>query len=254
MQTARQVVEWPGPSGTLVGTLHIPEGTIRSAVVLSHCFTCSRSLKATRRFGDALGRRGHAVLRYDFAGLGESEGEFAETTVTSNIADIEAAATYLASRNLGPIILAGHSLGGAATLLAAASVQNLHGVIAIASPFSADHVRGLFTEESVDAAFRDGTAEVNIGGRPFRISRDFFDDLVGHCTPERLAAIEQPLLVAHGTSDTIVPIDEGLRIFAGAGHPKWFAGIPDADHLFSTERAAERVGQAAAAFITTTGG
>lgn len=249
MSSTREIVRWSGSSGELVGTVQVPEGDIKGAVVLSHCFTCSRSLRATRRLADSLEQNGYAVLRYDFAGLGDSEGDFADTTVTSNIADVEAAASYMVDRDLGPLVMAGHSLGGAATLLAAGSVSATRAVVAIAAPFSAEHVRHLFTEEDVELAFCDGTAEVNIGGRPFRISREFFEDLEEHCTPVRLAAIERPLLVTHAPADEIVPIDEGLRIFDAASQPKWFAAIPNGDHLFATPGSAELVGDVSAAFL-----
>jgi len=227
-----ELVTIDGAAGKLSGTLHIPDGDIRGAVLFAHCFTCSRSLKTTKYMSSGIEDGGFAVLRFDFTGLGESEGDFAETTVTTNISDLEAAASYLAAREFGTCVMVGHSLGGAATLLAAGNVPDVRAVVAVAAPFGTEHVRGLFTEQDLDDVFASGRATVSIAGRPFDISRSFFEDLQRHCTPERLASLGRPLLIVHGTSDTVVDIGEGERIYAAAVQPKWFAAIPGAGHMF----------------------
>jgi pimeloyl-ACP methyl ester carboxylesterase len=247
MNHRHELVTIDGAAGKLSGTLQIPSGEPRGAVLLAHCFTCSRSLKTTRQLSTGIEDGGFAVLRFDFTGLGESEGDFAETSVTSNIADLEAAAGYLSRRGFGPCVMVGHSLGGAATLLAAGNLPDVRAVVAVAAPFGPDHVRHLFSEQDVDRVFAHGRATLSIAGRPFDISRSFFEDLERHCTPERLAALGRPLLVVHGTSDVIVPISEGERIHAAAQQPKWFAGIPGADHMFVKPGAIEQ----AAAVIRT---
>jgi len=246
-----EIVSFEGSGGRLSASLQVPDGTPRGGVVLSHCFTCSKSLKVTRYLATGIEDGGYAVLRFDFTGLGESEGEFAETSVTTNVRDIEAAAAYMERRGFGPCALVGHSLGGAATILAAGNVDPVKAVVAVAAPFSPEHVRQLFTDTDVEAALATGRASVGIGGRTFQISAEFFRDLEQHCTPERIADLGRPLLVVHGTTDRIVAIEEGLRIFDAARQPKWFVAIPDADHLFTHEQRAREASAAIVNFLST---
>ncbi len=246
-----EIVTFEGHAGRLSGSLQIPDGAPKGGVVLAHCFTCSKSLKVTRHLATGIEDGGYAVLRFDFTGLGESEGDFAETSVTTNVSDLEAAARYLDRRGFGACAMVGHSLGGAATLLAAGNVPEARAVVAVAAPFSPEHVRHLFTEQDVDKALATGRASVKLAGRTFEISADFFRDLERHCTPERLAALGRPLLVVHGTKDTIVGIEEGERIFGAARHPRWFAAIPDADHLFVQERHARQAASVIVSFLET---
>jgi putative redox protein len=244
-------VTFDGAGGQLSGTLHVPEGTPRGGVVLAHCFSCSKSLKVTRSLATGIEDGGYAVLRFDFTGLGESEGDFADTSVTSNIGDLGAAARLMDERGLGPCAMVGHSLGGAATLLAAGDVPTVRAVAAVAAPFSPDHVRHLFAEDDIESALASGSVTVKIAGRPFQISAEFFHDLERHCSPERIAALERPLLVVHGTADRVVGIEESERIFAAARQPRWFAAIPDADHLFVQQHHAERAAAAIVSFLDT---
>ncbi len=246
-----ELVTFPGAAGALAATLQIPDGTPRAGVVLAHCFTCSRSLKVTRHLASAIEDGGYAVLRFDFTGLGESEGDFAGTTVTTNVADIAAAAAYMRKRRFGPCAMVGHSLGGAATLLAAADVPDARAVVVVAAPASPDHVRHLFTDDDVERALAAGHATVRIAGRSFRISAEFFRDLEQHGTPERIASLGRPLLVVHGTADRVVGIEEGVRIFEAARQPRWFCAVPGADHLFVGERHAGAAGRAIVAFLDT---
>lgn len=246
-----EIVQFEGSAGRLSGRLHVPANSPRGGVVLSHCFTCSKSLKITRQLATGIEDGGYAVLRYDFTGLGESEGDFGETTVTTNVADIEAAARYMARRSFGPCALVGHSLGGAATLLAAANVPEVKAVVAVATPFSPDHVRQLFTETDIETALRSGRAHVSIAGRTFAISSEFFHDLEEHSNPEHIESLRKPILVVHGTSDQIVGIEEGEKIFRAARQPRWFAAIPGADHLFTRPQHAERAAAAVVAFLQT---
>ncbi len=248
MSHIHERVHFPGSSGTLSGNLQIPEQSPKGAVLLSHCFTCSKSLKITRRLATGIEAGGYAVLRYDFTGLGESEGDFVETTVTTSIADVEAAALYLEGRGFGNCAMVGHSLGGAATLLAADGVPGARAVVAVAAPAGPEHVAHLFTQEDIATALEQGRATVSIAGRQFDISREFFEDLKNHSV-ERIAALNRPLLVVHGPPDTIVPISEGHKIFDTAAHPKWFTAIPDADHLFSKQETADKAAAAIVAFL-----
>jgi len=216
----------------LAGVLHRPEAP-RASVVLAHCFTCSKSLKITARLATALEDRGYAILRFDFTGLGDSAGEFSQTNVGTNVGDIIAAAHYLISLDLGPCALVGHSLGGAATLLAARSLVTVRAIAVIAAPASAEHVRGLFAPQDVEAALALGQIEVELAGRRFRITREFLEDLERHPVVERVHALPCPLLVIHGTDDTTVAPGEGERIFAAARQPKAFEPIVGGDHFLS---------------------
>lgn len=244
-------VTFGGHAGNLHGNLQIPGADLKGGVVLSHCFTCSKSLKTTRNLSTGIEDGGYAVLRYDFTGLGESEGDFAETTVTTNVSDIEAAAHYMERRGFTPCVLVGHSLGGAATLLAAAALPSVRAVAAVAAPFTPQHVRKLFAEADVERALSEGRVAVRIAGRRFDISAEFFRDLERHCTPERIAELNRPVLIVHGTADTIVEIAEGERIFEAARQPRWFAAIPGADHLFLREAHAAHVSRAIVSFLDT---
>lgn len=249
MSHLHEKVTFPGSAGALSGTLHLPEGSIKGAVLQAHCFTCSKSLKVTRQLATGIEQGGYAVLRFDFTGLGDSEGDFAETSVTTNVADLEQAAHYLAKRGLGPCALVGHSLGGAAALLAAGHVPQVRAVVTVAAPSGPEHVMHLFTDEDIDAALALGRVTVSIAGRDFQISGEFFEDLQQHCTPERIAALERPLLVVHGTGDTIVGIEEGEKIFQAAKQPKWFVAIPDGDHLFTRPQSADHAARVVVEFL-----
>jgi putative redox protein len=238
-------VAFEGTQGELSGTLQLPGSKPKGSVVLAHCFTCSKTLKVTRALATGIEDGGYAVLRFDFTGLGESEGDFADTSLTTNVGDIEAAARYMTNRGMGPCAMVGHSLGGAATLLAAGNVDGVRAVAAVAAPFTPD----LFAEDDIERALAAGSITVKIAGRPFQISADFFRDLERHCSPERIADLERPLLVVHGTADRVVDIGEGERIFAAARQPRWFAAIPGADHLFVQQQHAERAAAAVVNFL-----
>ncbi len=244
-------ITFTGSHGELSGTLQIPDGDVRGGVVLAHCFTCSKSLKVTRNIATGIEDGGYAVLRFDFTGLGESEGDFADTSVSTNVQDLEAAATWMQARGFGACAMVGHSLGGAATLLAAGNLPDVRAVVALAAPFSPEHVRHLFSERDVEAALATGHAQVKIAGRAFELSAEFFHDLEEHCSPERIGALDRPLLVVHGTADTIVGIEEGERIFGAGKQPKWFAAIPEADHLFVRAEHGERAAGAIVRFLHT---
>jgi putative redox protein len=246
-----ELVSFEGDAGQLSGTLHVPHSSATVGVVLAHCFTCSRSLKITRSLATGIEDGGYAVLRFDFTGLGDSDGEFDSTSVTTNVSDIVAAARYLRKRGYEQIVLAGHSLGGAATLLAADAVPDAQAIVAVAAPFSVEHVRHLFAEQDIDRARSEGRITVSIAGREFQISRAFFDDLEAHCSPERIAALARPLLVVHGSADRVVGIEEGERIFAAARQPRWFASVPEANHLFTHERHARAAARAIVTFLGT---
>jgi len=201
------------------------------------------------RLAEALERRGYAVLRFDFTGLGESEGEFARTTLGTNVGDIVAAAHHMISLDLGPCTFVGHSLGGAATLLAARSLPTARALAVVAAPCSPEHVRRLFATQDVDAALGGGHVEVELAGRRFSITREFLEDLERHPAAQRIGAIRRPLLVVHGTRDTIVAPEEGERIFAAAAQPKAFEPIVGGDHFLSGDGQTEEAAAVIAAFF-----
>lgn len=224
-------VTFPGASGdTLHGTFDLPAGEVRATALFAHCFTCSRESHAAARISSALAERGIAVLRFDFTGLGASEGDFAETSFTSNLADLEAAAACLAQHHGGPDLLVGHSLGGAAVLAAAERLPGVTAVAVVGAPSSPSHVEHLL-EPATDAD--DGHLEVAIGGRTLHVGRDLADDLADQPQQERIASLRRPLLILHAPLDEVVGVDEARRIFDTARHPKSFVALDGADHLLS---------------------
>jgi putative redox protein len=225
--------DFPNAQGqTLAALLDAPAGTPRAYALFAHCFTCGKDVHAARRVAEDLTALGIAVLRFDFTGLGSSEGEFANTTFSSNVADLVAAANELRRTRRAPAILIGHSLGGAAVLAAAAEVPEVRAVVTIAAPSDPAHVTGLF-KDRLDEISAQGEVAVQLAGRPFRISRAFVDDLAEHRLAERIAGLRKALLILHSPTDDIVGIDNATRIFMAAKHPKSFVSLAGADHLLS---------------------
>lgn len=218
----------------LAGILDRPAGPVRAFALFAHCFTCSKDLKAVRHLANALNGAGIAVLRFDFTGLGESEGDFSASNFSANVADLERAAGWMREEGMAPSLLIGHSLGGTAVLAAAARIEGIEALVTIGSPASPDHVRKLFRDDEGRIA-SDGEAEVDLGGRPFTVRKQFLEDLEAHSLPDSVADLRIPLLVMHSPRDTQVSVDEAGRIFAAAKHPKSFVSLDDADHLLSRE-------------------
>lgn len=217
----------------LVGDLELPPGgRWRATALFAHCFTCTRNLKAARNITRALAASGFAVLRFDFTGLGESEGDFSETTFSSNLDDLEDAAGWMGDRVAAPQLLVGHSLGGAAVLAVAERLGSVEAVATLAAPASTEHVLKQFGDD-LETIETEGSAEVRLAGRAFRIRRDFVEDARRHALEERLRALRRALLVLHSPTDEIVGIDNAQAIFTAALHPKSFVSLDDADHLLS---------------------
>lgn len=244
-----EAVTFEGVETRLSGSLQIPDGETRGGVVLAHCFTCSKSYKVIRGLATGIEDCGYAVLRFDFTGLGESEGDFAETSLATNVGDLAAATRYMQLRGFGPCVMVGHSLGGAAALLTAKETPEIRAVAAVAAPSSAAHVRHLFDEDDIETALSIGRVRVKIAGRPFEISAEFFRDLERHSTLDHITHLKRPLLVVHGTADHVVSIEEGEKVFFAARQPRWFAAIPDANHLFTRPQHTERAARAIVAFL-----
>ncbi len=216
----------------LAAALELPRGRPRAYALFAHCFTCSKDIKAAREIARALRANGFAVLRFDFTGLGGSEGDFANTNFSSNVDDLISAADFLRDEFEAPAILIGHSLGGAAAIEAAARIPEIKGVVVIGAPAKADHVV-LQIREKHEEIRRQGFARVSLAGRPFTIKSQFLDDLSGQNVLNAAAALKKPLLVMHAPHDQTVGIDNATKIFAAAKHPKSFISLDTADHLLS---------------------
>jgi len=219
----------------LAATLDTPEAQIRAYALFAHCFTCGKDVLAAKRIAVALAAKGIAVLRFDFTGLGSSEGDFANSTFASNVADLVRAANHLRETKEAPALLIGHSLGGAAILAAAESIPEARAVVTIAAPSDPAHVTGLFADRIEDIR-KLGKAEVSLAGRPFTVSREFLDDIAEHSLIDRVARLHRALLIMHAPTDDTVGIDNATRIFVAAKHPKSFVSLADADHLLSNRR------------------
>jgi putative redox protein len=231
MQTER--FDFPNASGqTLAALLEHPVGEPAAFALFAHCFTCGKDNLAAKRIARTLAERGIAVLRFDFTGLGASEGEFANTNFSSNVADLVAAADHLRRTRRAPTLLVGHSLGGAAVLAAAARIPEAQAVATIAAPSDPGHVIGLFKDDIADIRAR-GEREVVLSGRSFRIRREFLDDVAEHNLLPHVADLRKALLALHSPIDDIVGIDNASRIFLSAKHPKSFISLADADHLLT---------------------
>jgi uncharacterized OsmC-like protein/pimeloyl-ACP methyl ester carboxylesterase len=219
----------------LAAALDLPDGAIAAYALFAHCFTCSKDVLAAKRIAAALAARGIAVLRFDFTGLGSSEGDFANSTFSSNVADLVLAADHLRQTRKAPSILIGHSLGGAAILAAAGQIPEAKAVVTIAAPSDPAHVTGLFKDRIEDIR-RHGEVEVSLAGRPFRIKREFLDDVAEQGLTAQIAKLHKALLVMHSPTDDTVGIDNATHIFVAAKHPKSFVSLAGADHLLSQRR------------------
>lgn len=229
-----QKIEFRGASGALLAArLDMPDGvTPRAFALFAHCFTCSKDILAAKRIARSLSAAGIAVLRFDFTGLGHSEGEFANTDFSSNVEDLVAAAAFLRDKYEAPQLLVGHSLGGSAVLAAADQIAEVRAVATIGAPADPAHVAERFGAAR-DAIEKTGEAIVELAGRPFRIRQAFLDDLSGQRLLDRVRALRCALLVMHSPIDNIVGIDNASGIFVAARHPKSFVSLDDADHLLS---------------------
>jgi uncharacterized OsmC-like protein/alpha/beta superfamily hydrolase len=233
----------------LAAALDLPDGAPTAYALFAHCFTCGKDVLAAKRIATALAAKGIATLRFDFTGLGSSEGDFANSTFSSNVADLVRAANHLRETRMAPAILIGHSLGGAAILAAAGQIAEATAVVTIAAPSDPAHVTGLFRDH-VDNIREQGQAQVSLAGRPFTIKREFLDDVAENPLMEKIAHLHKALLVMHSPTDDTVGIDNATRIFVTAKHPKSFVSLSGADHLLSNRRDSAYVADMIAAWAT----
>jgi putative redox protein len=233
----------------LAASLDMPDQEPIAYALLAHCFTCGKDVLAAKRIAVALAAKGIAVLRFDFTGLGSSEGDFANSTFSSNVADLVRAADHLRETRKAPAILIGHSLGGAAILAAAGKIPEARAVVTIAAPSDPAHVTGLFGDRIEDIR-KHGKVEVSLAGRPFDISREFLDDIAEQNLMTQVTNLHKALLIMHAPSDDTVGIENATRIFVAARHPKSFVSLAGADHLLSQRRDSAYVADVIAAWAT----
>jgi putative redox protein len=215
--------------------------------LFAHCFTCSKDSRAARGIAEALAASGIAVLRFDFTGLGSSEGEFANAGFSSNIDDLVAAADHLRATAQAPTLLVGHSLGGAAVLAAASRIPEVTAVVTIGAPADPGHVTHFFAD-AIDTIRSNGEGEVSLGGRVFQIRSDFLDDVTEQNLLEQVAALRSALLILHAPTDEVVSIDNAAQIFNAARHPRSFVSLDDADHMLGRRRDAQYAADVIAAW------
>lgn len=223
-------LEFEGSQGLLAARLDQPSGGARAYALFAHCFTCTKDILAARRVAEALVDAGIAVLRFDFSGLGNSEGDFANTNFTSNVEDLVHAANHMRDTGRPVGLLVGHSLGGAAVLEAAAAVPEAKAVATIGAPFDPGHVAHHF-EGQIHEIETDGEAEVELSGRRFRVKKQFLDDIRGKAIDDAVTGLRKALLVLHAPMDETVGVENASAIFTAAKHPKSFISLDDADHL-----------------------
>ncbi len=250
MTTEAKRFEFTGSDGqTLSARIHLPATEPTAWAVFAHCFTCSKSSRAARYISSALAERGIATLRFDFTGLGESEGEFGTTTFSHHVADIVAAANALREAYRAPALLVGHSFGGSAVLGAAKEIPEAVGVATIGAPFDPEHVAQLFGA-SLDEIEATGEAVVDLGGRTFRIRKEFIDDLRNQCNAEKIGDLDKALVLFHSPQDHIVGIENARLIYQAARHPKSFVSLDGADHLLSRRSDGRYVADVLAAWVS----
>jgi putative redox protein len=217
----------------LAGVIHRPDaGPMRASALFAHCFTCTKNILAAVNIADALAAEGIAVLRFDFTGLGDSDGDFSDTDFSANVQDLLDAAAFMAGALRAPDILVGHSLGGTAVLAAAADVPSAVAVATIGSPAEAEHVLHLI-DEDIETIEQQGEAQVRLAGRPFRIKRQFVENVRTQKVRDGVRSLRRALLVMHSPVDELVSIDEASRIYSSALHPKSFVSLDKADHLLT---------------------
>lgn len=241
--------DFPGADGRrLAGRFESPSGTVRGWALFAHCFTCGKDNLAAVRIARTLAGQGIGVLRFDFSGIGESEGPFSDTSFASNVDDIVAACGAMAERGWPVSLLVGHSLGGAAVLAAAEKCKTVRAVATINAPFDVAHALAQFSPDDLGAIEQHGSAEVRLADRPFRVGRELIDSLRMQDQGKRIASLHRPLLILHAPTDTTVSIDHATHIYSAARHPKSFLSLDKADHLLSRKEDAARAASLIAAW------
>ncbi len=224
----------------LSGLLETPDSETKAYALFAHCFTCSKDIAAASRIARALANKGIAVLRFDFTGLGNSDGDFANTNFSSNISDLIQAANHLKDNYAAPVMIIGHSLGGAAVLAAAHVIPSLKAVVTIGAPSTGHHIEHLFSHAKEEIINND-EALVDLAGRQFKIKKQFVEDINTYNDTKHISQLNKALLVLHSPIDKTVSIDEAAKIYSAAKHPKSFISLDKADHLLSRREDSEYV-------------
>jgi putative redox protein len=233
----------------LAAHLVIPaNGKIHNIAIFAHCFTCSSNLFVVKNISNELIEKGISVLNFDFTGLGHSEGDFSETNFSNNISDLVDVNTFLTENYIAPTILIGHSLGGAAAIIAASKLKNIKAVVSIAAPSSVKHITRHF-QNFDEIIKKKGHAVLNIGGRPFTIRKQFLDDLENHNLEEVVKELRKPIMLMHSPQDTIVEIDNAGRLYHNAFHPKSFISLDGANHLVTNKKDAAYIASVIASWV-----
>ncbi len=228
---------------TLSGRLELPvDQNPHNFAVFAHCFTCNKNLTAVRNISRSLTRNGFGVLRFDFTGLGQSEGDFSDTTFSGNITDLIAASDFLKTNYKSPSLIIGHSLGGAAAIFAAAEIDSIQAIATIGAPSNPEHVKHLF-KSSLAEIEEKGYATVNLSGRDFTIKKEFIDDLEKQTLPQLVKTMRKSLLILHSPQDDTVGIKNAEEIYLAAHHPKSFVSLDGADHLLMNKEDSKYVGE-----------
>ena len=249
MQITSEKIQFTGSGGeSLSGKLETPPFAPSHWALFAHCFTCSKDIAAASRISMSLAEMGFGVLRFDFTGLGNSDGDFANTNFSSNVADLEAAAKYLEENHGAPVLLVGHSLGGAAVLVAASKLPTIKAVATIGAPYSPDHVIHNF-QANVDEIKTNGSGTVSLGNRNFTIKKQFLDDLNHYNAAKEIGNLRKALCIFHSPQDSTVGIENAQQIYQHAHHPKSFISLDGADHLLSKRQDSEYVGKAIASWV-----
>lgn len=232
---------------TLAGRLELPAGKPRAFALFAHCFTCGKDIAAATRISRALAAKGFGVLRFDFTGLGNSGGDFANQNFSSNVDDLVAAASWLGQHHEAPRLIAGHSLGGAAVLLAGQRIDAVEAIVTIGAPSHPNHVQHLF-EGSMDQIRAAGSAEVSLAGRPFTIQSQFLDDLEEQEVSGTLRKLNKAVLILHSPEDEVVHVDHARKLYSSLQHPKSFVSLDNADHLLTRREDSQYVADVIAAW------
>lgn len=226
----------------LVAFIELPIGNRpHNFAIFAHCFTCNKNFQAVRNISLALTQQGFGVLSFDFTGLGESEGDFADTNFTTNVDDLIAAADFLEDNYQSPTLIIGHSLGGAAAIFAASKISAIQALVTIAAPADPAHIQHLLKDKKEDIV-ANGKAKVNIGGRDFMVKKQFLDDLDDHSLKKILKYLRKSILIAHSPQDKIVDIKNAAQLYEAAHHPKSFISLDGADHLLGNKKDSQYLG------------
>ncbi len=237
-------------SKVLKGVLELPfNDKPKNFVLFAHCFTCNKNFHAPSNISKSLASKGYGVLRFDFTGLGDSEGEFEDTNFSGNVQDLVAAADFLKSEYNSPTLIIGHSLGGAAALFASLEIESIQGIVTLNAPSNLSHVQKHF-ESSLEEIENEGSANIKLGGRSFRIKKHFIEDLKSNEDSKALGEIRKPLLIMHSPQDEIVSIKHAEELYQAAWHPKSFISLDTADHMLSDKHDSEYAGTVISAWAS----